>query len=290
MSKVLRIFMILSIMFFIVKCDNSTDSISKESVVSVTQSADTPVENPDSDDGTTVTEDTPTTVSDNTDVTIPDTTIIEEPVIEDPIIEDPIIPEEPLVVIIPSTIKSDVEFYYVTDTKEFYYFKERTLTPLTFTYKVNSIEYSYIPTKFFSIVESGVKTIYFSMTVEIDSISYTKYFSQTNNIITEISSLPAKPVKSRITYSGANDKIEINGTNSELSRKNSTGTWISATIKEINFCVVSETNYGTALIFNVSRPGTTEFKVCGLYYAPTTYRSTNLHYSEILLDKKGEVW
>jgi len=74
--------------------------------------------------------------------------------------------------------------------------------------------------EFFSVIDGGVKTLYFQVTFPYDSS--VKMYSQTDGVITEVTEFPDKPVKSSILFENDNYKLAvINCDTTQVTSKNS---------------------------------------------------------------------
>ena len=78
---------------------------------------------------------------------------------------------------------------------------------------------------FFSIINEGVKTLYFSVTFPYDSS--TKLYSQANGVMTEIAELPVKPVKESILFSNDDYTLHIINGDTTQVLANDTGTGLT---------------------------------------------------------------
>lgn len=73
---------------------------------------------------------------------------------------------------------------------------------------------------FFSVVNEGVKTLYFQVTFPYDNS--VKMYSQTDGVITEVTEFPDKPIKSSILFENDDYKLAIiNGDTTQVTSKNS---------------------------------------------------------------------
>jgi hypothetical protein len=139
-----------------------------------------------------------------------------------------------------------------------------------------------IISEFFSIVNDGVKTLYFRVTFPYDSSI--KYFQQVNNVVSEVPFLPSKPTKTRIepfietdsfgikyvsSYDNCiepgqetlyNQRIELYESNGDYLHQGWThnminigGTWISQEVWIEGYHIFDEfiysgTNYGNGIL------------------------------------------
>ena len=188
-------------------------------------------------------------------------------------------------------------FYLIEATKELWYYRTKTLSKYICSYTETISTYSngifvssitsdpiiYTFTDFFSIGLGINKVLYFT----IDN----KNYKQQNGIITEIVTLPIRPIKSLVTGSTVNFTITYNSytDTSQVRGFNSSNTFQSKIITDFveSYCPVG-TGFETApaLFTNVSI-ASFDFSV-GLYYLRRS--SVAGVYGIMVKAGKGEMW
>ena len=212
------------------------------------------------------------------------------------IVPDPTITYTATKTITPIPIGTD--FYYSLDSDgSIWYYKTKTLTKADCTYTVTTKTYTngiltntvtsgllnYSLDDFFSIGTGASKILYFT----IASINY----KQDSGVISEVVTLPTRPVKSRVTGSTTNFTMTYNSYTDycKVQGYNSSNTFQTRIITDYieSYCPL-DTGYGSAfaLFTNVSI-GITDVPV-GLYYLR---RSSTAGVTGVMIKAgKGEMW
>lgn len=107
---------------------------------------------------------------------------------------------------------SSADFYIFTNSKSLHGFINSEIKSLNISYvqKYLGVTETINATinDFFSITETGVKTLYFSVTFSFDSS--TKLYKQVNGVMTEITELPTKPSVESLFFNDGEFKAEYN--------------------------------------------------------------------------------
>lgn len=195
-----------------------------------------------------------------------------------------------------TAISTDAVFYYFEDVaKKLWRFKGISLLEITGSYTTTTYTYydgvlqpdltvtsaptPYIFTDFYSIGTGASKILYFI----IDS----KNYKQENGVVSEITTLPTKPVKSKVVYSNSTLQFLVENNRTRINRYMSSA-WIYVLVDEVNSYIYSTTsNWGSGYIINVSNSNSSgDFTQYGLYILP----DSGTVFCRLIYNVKGEMW